>query len=92
MDESRKQFEEWFMDDVVGAAVDFPEFKDGEYVVGEVYNEQLYVMLQAMYMAWQASRAAIEIELPDSGAYDYPKQVVKALEEELLAAGIKVKE
>jgi hypothetical protein len=32
MDESRKQFEEWFMDDVVGAAVDFPGFEDGEYV------------------------------------------------------------
>ncbi|MCW5001037.1 hypothetical protein M7963_05860 [Enterobacter roggenkampii] len=105
MDESRKQFEEWFMDDVVGAAVDFPEFKDGEYVVGEVYNEQLYVMLQAMYMAWTASRAAIEIIAPkfiDSRealakgyTVDYSNgfgDAMDAYEEAIRAAGIKVKE
>lgn len=94
MDESRKAFEEWFMDDVVGAAVDFPEFQDGEYVAGEVYDDQLYVMLQAMYMAWTASRAAIEIELPKirygyAGNKEYkPEEVVAAIS----AAGIKVKE
>ena len=64
MDESRKQFQSWFADEIVGADVEFPEFEDGEYVAGEIYDEQLYVMLQAMYMAWIASRAAIEIELP----------------------------
>lgn len=64
MDVSRKQFQSWFADEIVGADVEFPEFEDGEYVAGEIYDEQLYVMLQAMYMAWTASRAAIEIELP----------------------------
>ena len=103
MDESRKQFEEWFMEDVVGAAVDFPEFEDGEYVAGEVYDEQLYVMLQAMYMAWTASRSAIEIELPMPKytwrSDDYSQGFDKGLAEQrkndteaIRAAGIKVKE
>lgn len=69
MDESRKQFQSWFADDIVGADVEFPEFEDGEYVAGEVYDEQLYVMLQAMWMAWIASRAAIKIELLDINQY-----------------------
>ncbi|EPU8450606.1 hypothetical protein ACVZ7L_004697 [Salmonella enterica subsp. enterica serovar Braenderup] len=69
MDESRKQFQSWFADEIVGADVEFPEFEDGEYVAGEIYDEQLYVMLQAMYMAWTASRAAIKIELLDINQY-----------------------
>lgn len=56
MTDSRAQFEAWFADEVVGAAVDFPDFEDGEYVEGEVYDKQLYLMLQAMWMAWEASR------------------------------------
>jgi len=101
MDESRKQFEEWFMDDVVGAAVDFPEFEDGEYVAGEVYDEQLYVMLQAMYMVWAASRAAIEIELPKvivTGFEQIDSKLLAAymglnqIKQAIRAAGIKVKE
>jgi hypothetical protein len=106
MDESRKQFEEWFMDDVVGAAVDFPGFEDGEYVAGEVYDEQLYVMLQAMYMAWTASRAAIEIKLDAHTEFEiehmaqpeedgYAKGWIDGRnygEKQIRAAGIKVKE
>ncbi len=97
MDESRKQFQSWFADEIVGADVEFPEFEDGEYVAWEIYDEQLYVMLQAMYMAWTASRAAIEIKLDDkvmvedefdkghNCAIDYCADAIRA-------AGIKVKE
>ncbi len=97
MDESRKQFQSWFADEIVGADAEFPEFEDGEYVAGEIYDEQLYVMLQAMYMAWTASRAAIEIKLDDkvmvedefdkghNCAIDYCADAIRA-------AGIKVKE
>ncbi|EFB3571222.1 hypothetical protein NEP95_16690 [Escherichia coli] len=105
MDESRKQFEKWFMDDVAGASFDFPGFKDGEYVVGEVYDEQLYVMLQSMYMAWTASREAIEIIQPkfiDSRealakgyTVDYSNGFgdgMDAYDDAIRAAGIKVKE
>lgn len=58
MGSSREQFEAWFANDVVGAEVIFPEYKDGEYLEEDVYDEQLYIMLQAMWMAWSASRAA----------------------------------
>ncbi|MBK4129470.1 hypothetical protein JHD96_15670 [Klebsiella michiganensis] len=51
----REKFEAWFVNDVAGADVNFPAFKDGEYAEGEIYDEQLYVMLQAMWMAWKAA-------------------------------------
>ncbi|MCD9604988.1 hypothetical protein LUS60_06735 [Raoultella planticola] len=51
----REKFEAWFVNDVVGADVNFPAFKDGEYAEGEIYDEQLYFMLQAMWMAWKAA-------------------------------------
>ncbi|MFW4062116.1 hypothetical protein ACKLJ2_23940 [Klebsiella quasipneumoniae subsp. similipneumoniae] len=53
----REKFEAWFVNDVVGADVNFPAFKDGEYTEGEIYDEQLYYMLQAMWMAWKAAGA-----------------------------------
>ncbi|APB06092.1 hypothetical protein [Raoultella ornithinolytica] len=55
----REKFEAWFVNDVVGADVNFPAFKDGEYAEGEIYDEQLYFMLQAMWMAWKAAGAAL---------------------------------
>lgn len=106
MDVSRKQFQSWFADEIVGADVEFPEFEDGEYVAGKIYDGQLYVMLQAMYMAWTASRAAIEIELPaknDISGDDHPipdlvdwddgrNAGIQECAEAIRAAGIKVKE
>lgn len=55
----REKFEAWFVNDVVGAVVNFPAFKDGEYAEGEIYDEQLYFMLQAMWMAWKAAGAEL---------------------------------
>ena len=55
----REKFEAWFVNDVVGADVNFPVFKDGEYAEGEIYDEQLYFMLQAMWMAWKAANAEL---------------------------------
>lgn len=63
MDELRKQFQLWFVDEIVGVDVEFFEFEDGEYVVGEIYDEQLYVMFQVMYMVWIVFCVVIEIEL-----------------------------
>lgn len=60
---NREQFEAWFENDVAGAAVTFPAFEDGEYVEGEVYDDQLYLMLQAMWMAWLAATKASEAQL-----------------------------
>lgn len=69
---SREQFEEWFSNDVVGADVTFPDFEDGEYIAGEVYDDQLYIMLQAMWLAWQASRAEIGVDHPVCWRTYYP--------------------
>lgn len=55
----REKFEAWFVNDVVGADVNFPAFKDGEYTEGEIYDDQLYFMLQAMWMAWKAAGAEL---------------------------------
>ncbi|HGV3449382.1 hypothetical protein POX30_01275 [Raoultella planticola] len=71
----REKFEAWFVNDVVGADVNFPAFKDGEYAEGEIYDEKLYFMLQAMWMAWKAAGAELvealekaqqRIEVPES--------------------------
>lgn len=51
----KEKFEAWFVNDVVGGDVTFPAFEDGEYAEGEAYDEQLYLMLQAMWMAWKAA-------------------------------------
>lgn len=63
----REKFEAWFVNDVVGADVTFPAFEDGEYAEGEIYDEQLYFMLQAMWMAWKAAGAELEEKLKKSG-------------------------
>lgn len=55
----REKFEAWFVNDVAGADVTFPAFEDGAYAEGEIYDEQLYFMLQAMWMAWKAAGAEL---------------------------------
>lgn len=55
----REKFEAWFVNDVVGADVTFPAFEDGAYAEGEIYDEQIYFMLQAMWMAWKAAGAEL---------------------------------
>ncbi|HEC2568051.1 TPA: ead/Ea22-like family protein [Raoultella ornithinolytica] len=65
----REKFEAWFVNDVVGADVNFPAFKDGEYAEGEIYDEQLYFMLQAMWMAWKAANAELVEALEKAQQY-----------------------
>ncbi len=65
----REKFEAWFVNDVVGADVNFPVFKDGEYAEGEIYGEQLYFMLQAMWMAWKAANAELVEALEKAQQY-----------------------
>lgn len=60
---SREQFEAWFENDIVGQKVTFPEFDADEYTEGDLYDEQLYLILQAMWMAWQAASKASEQQL-----------------------------
>ncbi|CAL6697496.1 TPA: hypothetical protein P1L55_004702 [Escherichia coli] len=87
MDESRKQFEEWFEN----------------YTGCDPKNKIYANMVEMYWQAWKASRAAIEIELQkpkkgplpgdyhigyDSGAESQYESDVEAIR----AAGIKVKE
>ena len=88
MDESRKQFEEWFKN---------------KYHVSSDVMKIMHIKVEIAWEAWQASRAAIEIELQkpkkgplpgdyhigyDSGAESQYESDVEAI----LSAGIKVKE
>ncbi|WP_097490714.1 hypothetical protein [Escherichia coli] len=88
MDESRKQFEEWF---------------ENKYHVSSDVMKIMHIKVEIAWEAWQASRAAIEIELQkpkkgplpgdyhigyDSGAESQYESDVEAIR----AAGVKVKE
>ncbi|EFI0579867.1 MULTISPECIES: hypothetical protein [Enterobacteriaceae] len=88
MDESRKQFEEWF-----------------ENYTGCDHKNKIYANMVEMYwQAWQASRAAIEIECPgkrereafstdfeDGVTFGY-NDAISECEGRIRAAGVKVKE
>ncbi|EMV2524068.1 hypothetical protein AAB010_004082 [Escherichia coli] len=88
MDESREQFEEWF-----------------ENYTGCDPKNKIYANMVEMYwQAWQASRAAIEIECPgkrereafstdfeDGVTFGY-NDAISECEGRIRAAGIKVKE
>lgn len=88
MDESRKQFEEWFKN---------------KYQVSSDVMKIMHIKVEIAWESWQASRAAIEINLQkpkrgplygdyhigyDSGAESQYESDVEAIR----AAGIKVKE
>ncbi|EIH9647205.1 TPA: hypothetical protein OZV70_002287 [Escherichia coli] len=88
MDESRKQFEEWFKN---------------KYHVSSDVMKIMHIKVEIAWEAWQASRAAIEIELQkpkkgplpgdyhigyDSGAESQYESDVEAI----LSVGVKVKE
>ena len=84
----RESFEAWAITSAwLGLVGDDLEFIDGGYV---------YPGVQSAWLSWQASRAAIGVELPDSGeAYEYSHDlhvmpvdsVVKLIE----SLGLKVK-
>lgn len=82
MDESRKQFEQWF-----------------EWYTGFSPQTGSANLVEMYWQSWQASRAAIEIELPpavDGSNFPFAGNVWNAYRAEAVeairAAGIKVKE
>lgn len=89
MDESRKQFEEWFKN---------------KYHVSSDVMKIMHIKVEIAWEAWQASRAAIEIECPgkrereafstdfeDGVTFGY-NDAISECEGRIRAAGIKVKE
>ncbi|EGT5722967.1 hypothetical protein SMY59_002737 [Cronobacter sakazakii] len=93
MDESRKQFEEsWLRRG--GESSDLIRYPENHHEIGSGNIGGQYVMddVQGHWQTWQASRAAVEIELPDVCAWNLcelldKKYVVKAIND----AGLKVK-
>lgn len=75
MTEMQKQFEEWFKQ----AHTENVQKVDGKYVHGAT---------ERLWQAWQASRAAVVVKLPDWDCYDTPRQAIEACEERLRDAGV----
>lgn len=91
MDENRKQFEEWiYQNRVRGLKMNLGKFD----VDGRIY----YVVteIQSQWNAWQASRAAIEIELPgdkplvDNYACGYNEAITQCANS-IRAVGVNIK-
>lgn len=93
MDESRKAFEQWYL-------LNWGYREDNHETLFEIGpDDGLYYRLgvRLAYDAWQASRAAIEIELPMKKAEHSSHQSafnggIDASAKAIRAAGIKVKE
>ncbi|EMP9393780.1 hypothetical protein R1Z27_003852 [Escherichia coli] len=96
MDESRKQFEEsWLRRG--GESSDLIRYPENHHEIGSGDIGGQYVMddVQGHWQTWQASRAAIEIELPESFTMHsgrIPYLYVSEVQSAIRAAGIKVKE
>ncbi|EOC0500040.1 hypothetical protein ACI00R_004607 [Cronobacter sakazakii] len=86
MDESRKAFEQW--------ALEVMQFTPDDLTWDERRNCYRDYVTHMAWKGWQASRAAIEIELPKTFPGEYNTLVMYAddVESSLEAAGIKVKE
>ena len=88
VDKSREQFEQ-FIQRKFGDLIDQRVTKNGD---GEYFSWDM----QVAWLSWQASRAAIEVELPDSIEFDGPdmsgaQQAIRQIRETLTETGIKVK-
>lgn len=87
MEESRKQFEAWFSNDGK-----YPE------AVDKSGGDYLLTSACAAWEAWQASRATVEIELPELEKWRSVEPVraqiaYRALtKEQIIGAGLRVKE
>ncbi|MEG5836682.1 hypothetical protein [Enterobacter bugandensis] len=98
MDESRKAFESWLMEEF-GYRHDYLEYWRGE---GDYKSHpDLRSRWQGWKAAWVASRAAIEIDAPAEPFYPMPKENTptdhydygrQSIISKIRAAGIKVKE
>lgn len=105
MDESRKAFEQYSAD-MLGLPLEIiSDARDGDRYRHSFDRANIMQPLNGWWILWQASRAAIEIELPDEltieDCIDKDIDVCRAtqfnlgvgkLEQAIRAAGIKVKE
>lgn len=91
MDESRKAFEQWISNTTTS------DLHRGIMLDRRESGGYSHLATENKWEAWQASRAAIDIELPDEYTYDeevreHASQLISDCAEAIRAAGIKVKE
>jgi hypothetical protein len=77
-DQMRKEFEE------------FAARKHGALAIGRVGDYYSCDNVRNDWIVWQASRAAIVVELPDWSEYDTPRQAIDACGQSLTEAGFGV--
>lgn len=85
MKSSREQFEEWIANTTssdLHRSIMLDKCKNGSY---------RHLATENKWEAWQASRAAIEIELPAWDEYDTTRQYQEATQDKLESKGLKVK-
>lgn len=104
---SRNEFENWFRDKIIESPdFVFNNFSDeyNNYIVGENDNIELYLHIGGHWMAWDASREALVVELPEKiskyntnsegivslGAIEYD-DAIDDCKEAIESQGIKVK-
>lgn len=84
--DSRQQFEEWAISSAwLGLGEESQVHMDAD---GKGYNE---IEVHTAWLAWQASRAAIVIEMPTTCASDDPYQIKREIIDELRDNGIRTK-
>lgn len=93
VDKSREQFEAYYAE-YFGQSLQW--VIDRRCENKDFSGYQMGTGLQSAWKMWQASRAAIEIELPDSTEFDGPdmsgaQQAIRQIREILTETGIKVK-
>lgn len=101
MDESRKQFEEWYSISMKERVSWYTDKNVTNDLTLEVDGSYMRDAVRDKWEAWQASRAAIEVELPslkqtDSGeryvwsdaVYNFKEDAIAVIE----SAGLKVKQ
>ena len=94
VDKSREQFEAYYAE-YFGQSLQW--VIDRRCENKDFSGYQMGTGLQSAWKMWQASRAAIEVELPDSTEFDGPdmsgaQQAISQIRKTLTETGIKVKE
>lgn len=88
MKSSREQFEDWYMENWGHREDDHETLFEREPDCPEDYYR---IGVRLAHHSWQASRAAIEIELPAWDEYDTTRQYQEATQDKLESKGLRVK-
>lgn len=90
----REEFEATLREDCEASGIDAPDLRVSPCVLDDGAVIYINDMTQACWWAyrkgWQASRAAVEVELPESASI-HNTEVIKAVGRHIIKQGLKVK-